>query len=89
MSEKAYVMDVTGNTVNVEIKAGKNFPLYNPAFELKNWNSDGAVVKINGKVIEEGKDCRVGFKNTKAGKDLIVWLRINKTKSLKMSFEKK
>ena len=89
MSEKAYVMDATGNTVNVELKASENSPLYNPAFELKNWNSNGAVVKIDGKIIEEDKDCRIGFKNTKEGNDLIVWLRMNETKSVNMSFSKK
>lgn len=87
-SEKAYVVKANDAVVDFTIKASEGSPLYNPAFEIKDWNSSGASVKIDGKEIKEDKDCRIGYRNTKNGNDLIVWLRMNETVPVNISFTK-
>ena len=88
MSEKAYAAEVKDDVVDFSIDANENSPLFNPAFVLKNWNNNGAKVKINGEWKEEDKDCRIGYRNTKEGNDLIVWLRMNDTSPVNISFTK-
>jgi hypothetical protein len=78
MSEKAYHIDVTGPKVELEINASADSPLYNPALVLKNWNQESGKIMIDGKIVEIGKDCRVGHRYTHSGIDLIVWIRMNR-----------
>jgi hypothetical protein len=87
MSEKAYQIDVTERDVELEIAATEDSPLYNPAFVLKNWNQTSGYVRIDGEDIEIGKDCRVGYRHSSTGIDLIVWIRMNRSNPVKISFE--
>ena len=59
----------------MNISAGKQSPLYNPAFIIKNWGDADAELKLNGKKISRGKDFRYGFRHTLVGSDLIVWIK--------------
>ena len=56
--------------------------LVNPAIVVKNWNqSEGGInLKLNETTLANGTDYRFGFEQTKAGKDLVIWL--NKTINL-------
>jgi hypothetical protein len=89
MSEKAYVANVKDSVVDLSFNASEESPLYNPAFVLMDWNSLSAEVKINGEIINIDKDCRIGIRNTENGKDLIAWMRMNKTKPVSISFTKR
>jgi hypothetical protein len=88
MSEKAYQIQVNEPKIELEIKASADSPLYNPAFVLKNWNHVTSEVSIDGKEIESGKDCRIGYKYTAYGIDLIVWIRMNREDIVNLTFEK-
>ncbi|MDX1699920.1 MAG: LamG domain-containing protein, partial [Melioribacteraceae bacterium] len=88
MSEKAYTMDVTGDQVDIDIISSEDSPLLNPAFVLKNWNGDKANISLNGKQITIDKDCRVGVRKTELGKDLVVWLKLNESSPIQISFAK-
>jgi uncharacterized protein YdiU (UPF0061 family) len=88
MSEKAYHMRVKGEKVDIEINASEESPLFNPAFVLRNWNDKSANVSLNGEKMAEGKNCRIGFRNTEKGSDLIVWLKMNESGKTQISITK-
>jgi hypothetical protein len=50
--------------------------LVNPAFIVKDWGTGGVKLTVDGKVIEHGKDFRIGYEDTPTGTDLILWLRM-------------
>jgi len=64
------------------LKGTKDSPIINPAIFVKNWNSNGAKVLINGK---ESKICRVGINHELEGDDLILYIPIHETKPVKIS----
>ncbi len=57
----------------------------NPAFVVKNWDFRDVELKLNGVSIARGKNFRFGFRDTLVGTDLIVWIRIESTKSVKIT----
>ena len=61
--------------LEVKFAAKERSPLVDPAFVLNNWGYGDAELKINGKTIEKGKDCRMGYRERLEGTDLIVWVR--------------
>ena len=73
------------STLAFELTASKDSPAVNPAFVVKNWGSKGATLKVNGKTIKRGKDFRVGHRHTVDGSDLVVWLKAEATKPVKIS----
>jgi len=68
-----------------ELACTKASPAVNPAFVVKNWGRKSAALKINGKKIEQGKNFRVGHRHGLEGSDLVVWLKAESTKPLKIS----
>jgi len=38
---------------------------------VKNWGDSDVVLRVNGKIVNPGKECRIGFENKKTGTDLI------------------
>ena len=63
-SEKAYNIVTEGDSVSITIKASDESPLVNPAFVLRNWDSEKISIKVNDQLINESRDCRVGKKYT-------------------------
>ena len=49
--------------------------IVNPVFIVKGWGSSSAEVKLNGKVLEEGENLRLGYEQSATGSDLIIWLK--------------
>lgn len=73
-SERCYHLenaDKTANSLEFRLEASDQSPLINPAFFIKNWNSNGATVLVNGAPIE---DSRVGINHELHGSDLAVFL---------------
>jgi hypothetical protein len=81
--QRAYVLDCESagrpSVVKFELAAGKDQPIVNPAFVIKNWGEAGAELKIDGKKINRGKDFRFGHNHTLEGSDLIVWVKTEST----------
>jgi hypothetical protein len=50
--------------------------IINPAFIVNDWDVPGVILKVNGKIIEQGDDFRVGYEQTPTGKDLVIWLKM-------------
>jgi Concanavalin A-like lectin/glucanases superfamily len=56
------------------LKGSKSSPVINPAIIVKNWNSAGAKILVNGK---ENKNCRVGINHHLDGDDLVLYISLN------------
>ncbi len=61
-------------TVGLTLKGSKDSPVINPAFILKNWNSNSAKILVSG---IETKNCRVGINHQLDGDDLVVYISLN------------
>ncbi len=75
-SERCYRLEnATAKPGKVELilEATKESPAVNPAIFIKNWNSPGANVQVNGKPL---KDCAIGVNRELAGIDLVVFLPV-------------
>jgi hypothetical protein len=68
-----------------KLNATTDSPIVNPAFVIKGWGKKDAELKINGRTIKRGKDFRFGHCRTSEGLDLIVWLKAQSTKPVKIS----
>ena len=87
--ERAFIVSkkVPGQaeTLEFEIEASKEFPVVNPAFVIKDWGDMNAELKINGEKIKRGGDFRLGHRCRLEGDDLIIWIRMEAYKPIKLS----
>ena len=77
-SERCYQLEnLTGRSKPIVFNLGgnKESVIINPAIYVKNWNSDGAKVLVDG---QELKDCRIGINHELEGTDLVAFLTITK-----------
>jgi len=88
-SERAYLVEKTNpghsTPLSFVLKASKDFPLINPAIIIKNWGSRPATLSINGKNIMQGDDFREGIRKGLHGEDLVLWIKMNVNKPVKMT----
>lgn len=72
--------------ISFKIKASKDSPLYNPAFEINNWGAYEVKLLINGKEIAAGDKFRYGIEyNVEGISKLIIFVEANYTSTT--SFE--
>lgn len=64
------------------IQGSKDSPVINPAILVKNWNSNGAKVLINGK---ESKNYRLGINHELDGNDLVLYISIKEVTPVKIT----
>ena len=87
-SERAYMLTCRDSgkpgTLNFEILASENTPVYNPAFIIKNWGELDATLKVDGRSIEHGKDFRLGHRRGLEGSDVLVWVKKESVTPIKM-----
>jgi hypothetical protein len=60
--------------VELTLKGSKDSPVINPAILVKNWNSNGAKILVNGKAY---KNSKVGIYHQLGGDDLIIYIPLN------------
>ena len=62
-------------------------PMYivNPAFIIKDWGTSGVELKVDGKIVNQGKYFRVGYEETHTGTDLVLWLNMKSDETVKFS----
>ncbi|MCD6346803.1 MAG: LamG domain-containing protein [Bacteroidales bacterium] len=87
-SERCYQIEREGLEsktygLRLGLKGGKDNPVINPAFYVKNWNGEAPRVFVDGK---EMQDARVGLKYELDGTDLIVYLPLKSTKKVDIEF---
>ena len=61
-------------TVVLTLKGSKDSPVINPAIVVKNWNSNGAKIMVNGK---ESKSSKVSINHQLDGDDLVLYISLN------------
>lgn len=74
-----------GSELSFELAASKDSPVINPAFVIKGWGKAEATLKMNGKTIASGKNFRFGGRWSPEGTDLVVWIKTESTKPIKIS----
>ncbi|MDX1679933.1 MAG: LamG-like jellyroll fold domain-containing protein [Akkermansiaceae bacterium] len=85
-SERAYTMKlapVAGPTT-ITLKGSRLNPIINPAFVLENWGDAGIQIKVDGEVLEEGPDLRIGQRKRLGGTDCILWLKMDQEDTVKI-----
>jgi len=91
--QRAYVFEAKDKAgkISYTLDASAKSPVVNPCFVVKNWNSyDEAALVINGKPFDCGKKCRQGIvRDTDGTRCLVVWIRAESEKAVKISLGKK
>jgi hypothetical protein len=64
------------------LNGSKDSPIMNPAFVIKNWNSEGAKVFVNN---QEFNHCEIGVNHELGGTNLIVFLWMKNDSKTKVS----
>jgi hypothetical protein len=85
-TQMAYVLSGIGN-VTLVLDASPDSPVVNPAFEITGWGESEVAVNLNGVVLENGKNFRVGRRATLSGTDLILWIRTVATEPITLTLE--
>jgi len=73
-SERCYQIENNNshaNKLEIQLSATKESPIHNPAFMIKNWNTQGASLFVDGK---PANDARIGINHQLEGSDLVVFL---------------
>ena len=79
-----------GNTkLEFSIQASDKSPALNPAFVVDGWGREGAALRLDGKLVAEGKDFRVGHIDRLEGSSLVVWIRAQLTAASQLSLTPK
>jgi hypothetical protein len=68
--------------VDFTLKGSKDSPVINPAIVVKNWNSNGAKILVNGK---ENRNVKVGINHHLQGDDLVIYLPIKESTPVKIT----
>jgi len=79
-SQRCYQLENTGDKsqkVEITLKGSKDSPVINPAFYIKNWNSEVAKIMVNGKETK----CRIGINHELDGTDLVIFIPLIETKT--------
>jgi hypothetical protein len=88
-SERTYLIEKTGSgrtpSCTMTVDASQESPLLNPAIIIKNWGRQSATLTLDGERILPGADFRQGIRRGAFGEDLIIWVRLNEQRPVKMT----
>ncbi|MHC4622982.1 MAG: LamG domain-containing protein [Planctomycetota bacterium] len=90
--QRAYVLvkeAKQGVNLGFELPASEESPVVNPAFVIRNWGSAEPRMKINGQRVKHGDRFRFGYHHTLEGCDLIIWLKLESAKPVRISLSPK
>ncbi|MHC4843441.1 MAG: LamG domain-containing protein [Planctomycetota bacterium] len=85
--QRAYVLANGASkpsNLKIELRGTTESPIVNPAFVINNWGNQEIDLKINGKQMKPGSDFRFGHRNSVEGTDLVVWIKLQSTKSVQL-----
>jgi len=85
--QRAFVFsrkDEKANKVSFLLDAGESSPVVNPGIVIKGWGDTDAKLRINGKGVKRGKAFRYGVSHRLEGSDLVLWLKLQSEKTVKM-----
>jgi hypothetical protein len=84
-TQRCYQLENTrsnSGTVEFTLQGSKDSPVINPAIRVKNWNSNGAKILVNGK---ETKNSKVGINRELEGDDLILYISLDEEVTVKIA----
>lgn len=85
--ERAFIFsrkDVGAGKVSFLLEASKDRPIVNPGIVIKGWGNAEARLRIDGKAVSRGKVFRYGVRHRLEGSDLIIWVKLESEKPVKM-----
>ncbi len=62
-------------TVRFQLEGSRDSPVVDPAVVIKDWGSEDATVKVDGKRVAPWLDLREGHIHRLGGTDLVLWMR--------------
>jgi hypothetical protein len=91
LSQRAYVLRCrtagTPAAVEAELRAGADSPAANVALLIKGWGDGGAALTIDGKAAVRGRDFKLGSVRTLEGTDLVVWIKVEAARPVKIALD--
>ena len=88
-AQRAYVLtckkSAKPSKLEFQLAASEDRPVLNPAFVVKNWPASEPELKINGEKVSPGKDFRAGYEQTLRASNLIIWIRAESVKPMRIS----
>jgi hypothetical protein len=76
-TQRAYVLnclDKESGDLEMEIMASEDSPLVKLCLVVRGWETDELTVQLNGRLLQENKDFRMGKRRGLEREDLIVWI---------------
>jgi hypothetical protein len=78
-AQRAYIIARQDAAISAEMKLGLRAsaerPAVNPAIIIRNWGERGLSLRINERSVPQGKNFRVGHRQTLEGTDAVLWIR--------------
>lgn len=87
--QRAYLISGAGKKIDpkqlkITVEATKSSPVVNPAFVITGWGESSPSVRVDG--VPFGKEkCKIGYRRTLEGTDLILWLDEASTHRIEIS----
>jgi hypothetical protein len=75
-SQKAYLIEATGEDISMTVQSTEESPLHNPCFVISGWDKNDIRLLMDGEEIPRDKDFRYGYVPTAGGYNLVVWLKV-------------
>lgn len=70
------------------LNASARSPVINPVFIVNNWGQRDAAMRIDGRLVTWGADARRGHEGTLEGTNLVVWIKLESEKSLRIQLSR-
>jgi hypothetical protein len=85
-SERAIIIDLKKNvkSISLELQGSESSPIFNPVFIINGWGDKKMKLQIDGDTIERGKDFRYGHRYELDRTDLVSWIRLESTSTVKV-----
>lgn len=84
--QRAYILkkDKPGGNLEIELTGSSESPVFNPALVIEGWGDHEATLKLNGVDVKRGPAFRSGHRRSLEGTDLIVWIKTQQEKTVKI-----
>ena len=94
-AQKAYIFDWKPDQTELQFELladpdyfGVASTIINPAIVVRGWGQDPVELEIDDKTVPPGQDFRSGYEATKAGTNLVIWLKLGSSEPVNVSLRK-